>query len=493
MQTFAQYIETRDPYLHKAIVEEGVFGDALKWVGGKAKAAWDQTKEFFGDFISGLRDQFGNFKTDMRRLRELHEDHKLDQMMRDIEEAERLGNEEHKKEVRKRWFKWLVTAGVVITTALTVSAGHAHGGGMFDKPLVKQDPNNALDSLIKIQKDIQDAKDAAQGVQKIGILPIKSFQKLDGYDGLKFELENMKPQAVDGLKEKIESGGNLPKIFKHVLDANGKEGANETVKVFGELLKLSKLSQDDASQIKNLVDAKLPGSSAASKINSLISQADAIHSKSEYRKFDGMHKKFIDDAKADFLKGKKAEEEAAKEKSIRDAEQKKTSEKEHAAYKEKESKRIEKMDKIKKEILKTSPTDLIQKIHDSPKSAVKSLKQSEIDDMIIKTFKDQGDQKGLQLLNLFAMKGALTWSYGTRDVNTGYYIAGPQFVKKAIEKMGSSPKTMKELDRIYDGGLSGQYEKIGDDFYKERPELLESYRECLVLAGVNPSFEVYRR
>lgn len=473
MQTFAQYIEMRDPYLHKAIVEEGAVGDALRWVGGKAKAAWDQTKEFFGEFYSRIKEQFGEFSEDAKKIKQAYDSGKLTPpQVEELNQASKVGN----------WLKVakiLATIGIVVFTALSVGAGHAHGGGMFDKPLVKKDTNNALDSMVKIQKDIQDAKDAAKGAQKIGILPIKSFQKLDGWDGLKFELENMKPQSVDGLKEKIESDGNLPKIFKHVLDANGKDGADETVKVFGELLKLSKLSQDDASQIKNLVDAKLPGSSAASKINSLIGQADAIHSKSEYRKFDGMHKKFIDDTKADFLKSKKAEEEAAKEKSIRDAEQKKTSEKEHAAYKEKESKRIEKMDKIKKEILKTSPTDLIQKIHDSPKSAVKSLKQSEIDDMIIKTFKDQGDQKGLQLLNLFAMKGALTWSHGTRDVNTGYYIAGPQFVKKAIEKMGSSPKTMKELDRIYDGGLSGQYEKIGDDFYKERPELLESYRKRL--------------
>lgn len=45
MRRFAQYLEERDPRLHGRIVDEGIVGDAAKWVGDTAKGVWKGAKK----------------------------------------------------------------------------------------------------------------------------------------------------------------------------------------------------------------------------------------------------------------------------------------------------------------------------------------------------------------------------------------------------------------------------------------------------------------
>jgi hypothetical protein len=247
MRTFAQYLENRDQKFYDQIIDEGIVGDAAKWVGDKAKGAYKGVKDFFGEFMSKLKDQFGDFKTDMSRLKELDKEHKLDQMKRDIDEAEKLGNEQHKKEVRKRWFKWLVTAGVILVTALTVSAGHAHGGGPLDGPLVKHMPDKTGDShgLDGIQKTTGDAS-------YIGAVPLKSFTKLGAEfepNTVKYELKTMSGSGLLKFKNALEKEGNFSNIFQNAVQ---KSGVKEAISVANELTKISKIGNSDGLEIVKL-------------------------------------------------------------------------------------------------------------------------------------------------------------------------------------------------------------------------------------------------
>lgn len=478
MRKFAQYLEERDPRLHVQIIDEGIVGDAAKWVGDKAKGAWQGAKDFFGEFMSRLKEQFGDFKTDMNRLKQLDKEHKLDQMKRDIDEAERLGNEEHKKEVRKRWFKWLVTAGVILVTALTVSAGHAHGGGPLDGPLVKHMPDKTGDShgLDGIQKTIADAKGSIHNAEKVGFMPLKSFEKLGQEDsvtsGIKWELKNMDGKALLKFKNALGEEGEFSKIFNHTVQ---KSGVKEAISVANELSKVSKIGSSDAMEMIKILKSEI--SKDASLKNSpefqelIKSFSGDITQGSEYTKSIEGHIK----------KDKADSEMSAKERAKRDEKDAKNQAEIKKAYdqdaKDSEVKRQEK-EKIKDEILKTGSSDIIQKIHDSPKSVVKSLLQREVDNMIIKTFKEKGDEAGLQLANMISMKGGLE-SIKSRQQADEYgnmrFTSGPEFVKQSVKKLGSSPKTMADLDRIYKGGQDGSNEKTGMEWGKKNN--LPSYYE----------------
>lgn len=474
MRTFSQYLENRDQKFYDQIIDEGIVGDAAKWVGDKAKVAYHGVKDFFGEFMSKLKDQFGDFKTDMSRLKELDKEHKLDQMKRDIDEAEKLGNEQHKKEVRKRWFKWLVTAGVIFVTALTVSAGHAHGGGPLDGPLVKHMPDKTgdLHGLDGIQKTTGDAS-------YIGAVPLKSFTKLGAEfepNTVKYELKTMSGSGLLKFKNALEKEGNFSNIFQNAVQ---KSGVKEAISVANELTKISKIGTSDGMEIVKILKSE-------------ISKDPTLKNSPELKEFG---KSFGNDTTKSSEYTKKIEDHIKKDKtdSEKSAADKEVQAKKNMANQEKQKKVSDQYDKdyeVKKqenektkgEILKTAPSDIINKIHASSNSAVKSLSQNELDNIIIKTFKDQGDKEGLQLINIISMKGALENITSKRHTDEyGYmkFTSGPEFVKQSVKKLGSSPETMKELDRIYKGGQDGSHKKIGIEYgYKE------SIRECLVLAGL---------
>lgn len=482
MRTFAQYLENRDQKFYDQIIDEGIVGDAAKWVGDKAKGAYHGVKDFFGEFMSKLKDQFGDFKTDMSRLKELDKEHKLDQMKRDIDEAEKLGNEQHKKEVRKRWFKWLVTAGVILVTALTVSAGHAHGGGPLDGPMVKHMPDKTGDGhgLDGIQKTIADAKASIYNSPKVGAIPLKNFEKLgqddDVLSGIKWDLKNMSGSGLLKFKNALGNEGEFSKIFNHTLQ---KSGAKEAINVANELSKLSKVSTSDGMEIVKILKSEIskdPTLKSSPELKELEkSFTTDVTKNSEYTKKIEDH---IKKDKTDSEKSSADKEVQAKKNMANQEKQKKVSDQDDKDYAVKKQEN----EKTKGEILKTAPSDIINKIHASSNSAVKSLSQNELDNIIIKTFKDQGDKAGLQLVNIISMKGALANPNSKQqadDYGNVKFTSGPEFVKDFVKKLGSSPETMKQLDRIYKGGQDGSHEKIGTEYgYKE------SIRECLVLAGL---------
>lgn len=55
MRTFAQYLESRDQKLHYQIIDEGIVGDAAKWVGDKVKGAYQEPRTFLESSCLGLR------------------------------------------------------------------------------------------------------------------------------------------------------------------------------------------------------------------------------------------------------------------------------------------------------------------------------------------------------------------------------------------------------------------------------------------------------
>jgi hypothetical protein len=394
-----------------------------------------------------------------------------------------LGNEQHKKEVRKRWFKWLVTAGVILVTALTVSAGHAHGGGPLDGPLVKHMPDKTGDShgLDGIQKTIDDAKGSIHNAEKVGFMPLSHFEKLGKEDnvlsGIKWELKNnMNGKSLLKFKNALGKEGEFSKIFNHTIQ---KSGVKEAISVANELSKISKIGNYDSMEMIKILKSEI--SKDASLKNSpefkelIKSFSGDITQGSEYTKKIEDH---IKKDKADSEKSAADKEVQAKKNMANQEKQKKVSDQDDKDYAVKKQEN----EKTKGEILKTAPSDIINKIHASSNSAVKSLSQNELDNIIIKTFKDQGDKAGLQLINIISMKGALaniTSKQHTDDYGYMKFTSGPEFVKQSVKKLGSSPETMKELDRIYKGGQDGSHKKIGIEYgYKE------SIRECLVLAGL---------
>ena len=453
MRRFAQYLEERDPRLHGQIIDEGIIGDV-----------WQGTKDFFGEFWSRLKEQFGEFSDDAKKIKQAYSDGKLTPVQ--IKEI----NEASKKKDWMRVAKILATVGVVVFVALSVGAGHAHGGGPLDGPLVKHMPDKTGDShgFDGIQKPTVDAS-------HVGAVPLKSFTKIGAEfepDTVKYELKTMSGSGLLKFKNALEKEGNFSNIFQNAVQ---KSGVKEAISVANELSKVSRIGTSDGMEIVKILKSE-------------ISKDPTLKNSPEFKEFG---KSFGDDTTKNSEYTKRIEDhiKTDKQNSEKSAADKEVQAKRNSANQEKQKKvsdqdakdsavKRQENEKIKDEILKTGSSEIINKIHDSPKSVVKFLLQSEVDNMIIKTFKEKGDEAGLQLANMISMKGGLE-SIKSRqqadEYGTMKFTSGPEFVKQSVKKLGSSPKTMADLDRIYKGGQDGSNEKTGIEWGKKNN--LPSYYE----------------
>ena len=204
MKTFTQFLEQRDPELYEQMLNEGLT-DVYNYGKSAVQGAWQGTKDFFGEFWSRLKEQFGEFSDDAKKIKQAYSDGKLTPVQ--IKEI----NEASKKKDWMRVAKILATVGVIVFTALSIGAGHAHAGEHGPIKMVDKD-GNPIDNHGFGQDH--------QGQDHQGDQGDQGDQGQDGYTKTK-PLDVKKAQDFDRLKGSVSD--YTDKVIKKFSSEEGKK------------------------------------------------------------------------------------------------------------------------------------------------------------------------------------------------------------------------------------------------------------------------------